>query len=123
MDKLNEFDEVEDIVSVILEDYNQGRDIDKMTMFHQPDQDVVIEITYKMLRIIYPGYYRDRVYKIFNARHTLSTLIEDALYNLQKQINIALRYDPQYAEADDTIVRKKAHEITIFVLSSNSEDS
>lgn len=108
-----EYDEVEEIVELILNDYNNKRDIDKMAMFHQPDQDVIIDIIHKMLRIFFPGYYRDKVYKIFTARHTLSTLIEDVMYNLQKQINVALRNDKQYEDAEENVVRQKAKEITL----------
>ena len=108
-----DYDEVEEIVELILNDYNNNRDIDKMAMFHQPDQEVIIDIIHKLLRIFFPGYYRDKVYKIFTARHTLSTLIEDVMYNLQKQVMIALRNDPQYADVEENVVRKKSKEITL----------
>ncbi|MBP3853592.1 MAG: serine acetyltransferase [Erysipelotrichaceae bacterium] len=107
-----DYDEVEEIVELILNDYNQKRAIDKMAMFHQPDQDVIIDIINKLLRIFFPGYYRDKVYKIFTARHTLSTLIEDVMYNLHKQVMVALRNDKKYEEAEESVVRKEAKEIT-----------
>ncbi len=108
-----EFNEVESVVELVMEDYNLKREIDSRTMFHQPDQDKVITIVNKLLRIFFPGYYRDEVYKIFNMRHTLSALVEDVMYNLQKQIVIALRNDAKYENASESVVRKKAKEITL----------
>ena len=66
-----EFNEVEEVVELVMNDYNQKRELDVMTMFHQPDKTKVVEIVNKLLRIIFPGFYRDEVYKIFNMRHSL----------------------------------------------------
>jgi len=112
----NEFNEIEDVVELILSDYKNQRDIDKMTSLDQPDQEAIIDIMNKLLRIIFPGYYRDRVYKIFNIRHTLSTLIEDVMFNLQKQVAIALKNGPEYASADAATVRSASREITMEFL-------
>ncbi len=112
----NEFNEIEDVVELILADYKNQRDIDKMTSLDQPDQEAIIDIMNKLLRIIFPGYYRDRVYKIFNIRHTLSTLIEDVMFNLQKQVAIALKNGPEYAGADAATVRSASREITMEFL-------
>lgn len=108
-----EFNEVEQLVEIVMDDYNKKREIDGMTMFHQPDQDKVVEIVNKLLRIFFPGFYRDEVYKIFNMRHTLAALVEDVMFNLQKQVTIALKNEPSYAQSSENDVRKKAKEITI----------
>lgn len=108
-----EFNEVEQVVEIVMDDYNKKREIDGMTMFHQPDQDKVVEIVNKLLRIFFPGFYRDEVYKIFNMRHTLAALVEDVMFNLQKQVTIALKNEPGYAQSSENDVRKKAKEITI----------
>lgn len=108
-----EFNEVEQVVEIVMDDYNEKREIDGMTMFHQPDQDKVVEIVNKLLRIFFPGFYRDEVYKIFNMRHTLAALVEDVMFNLQKQVTIALKNEPSYAQSSENDVRKKAKEITI----------
>lgn len=108
-----EFNEVEQVVELVMDDYNKKREIDVMTMFHQPDQDKVVDIVNKLLRIFFPGFYRDEVYKIFNMRHTLAALVEDVMFNLQKQVIIALRNDPNYEKANENEVRKKAKEISI----------
>ena len=105
--------DVDDIVKTILQDYDKKRDIDKMDVVRQPDRKAIIDIVGKLLNIYFPGYYRDRVYKSFNDRSRLSVLIEDAVYNLKKQIEIVLPYDPAYAQADECTLREKAEELAI----------
>ena len=82
---------IERIVDSILKDYSQGRDIDRLDPFGHPDKDVIIDLTNKLMRIVYPGYSRDKNYRIYNARHNLSMLIEDVMYNLSKQTELILR--------------------------------
>ena len=43
------------------------------------------------MRIVYPGYYRDKSYRIYNIKHNLSMLIEDVMFNLNRQIILVLR--------------------------------
>ena len=83
--------QIEGIVDSILEDYRHGRDIDKLDPFQHPDKAVVLDMIGKLLRIVYPGASRDRDYRIYNAKHNLSMLIEDVMYNLNKQIAIVLQ--------------------------------
>ena len=63
MQKFEEKDVVRNIVENILSDYKNGRDIDKLTVFHQPDKEAIIDIVTKLMRIFFPGYYRDKVYR------------------------------------------------------------
>ena len=83
--------QIEGIVDSILEDYRHGRDIDKLDPFQHSDKAVVLDMIGKLLRIVYPGASRDRDYRIYNAKHNLSMLIEDVMYNLNKQIAIVLQ--------------------------------
>lgn len=100
--------EIEDIVDNILEDYRNGRDIDKLDPFQHPDKEIIIDMIGKLLRIVYPGSSRDRSYRIYNARHNLSMLIEDVMYNLNKQITIVLRGTMEESEA-----QAKAQELSL----------
>ncbi len=85
--------EVQELVSDILEDYKGNRAIDRMEDFlDQPDKDVIINIVNKMLRILYPGYYRDRTYRVYNAASQLSLQIEDVMYHLNREISKVLKY-------------------------------
>ncbi len=86
---MNEFEqEIETVVDSILEDYGNGREIDRINPFRQPDRQIMDDIIQKLLRIVYPGYYRDRNYRIYNAKHNLSMLIEDVMFNLNRQISL-----------------------------------
>ena len=83
--------QIEGIVDSILEDYLQGRDIDRIEPFRHPDKDVVIDIIVKLRRIVFPGYFLEKTYRIYNAKHNLSMLIEDVMFNLNQQIALVLR--------------------------------
>lgn len=100
--------QIEGIVDSILQDYQNHRDIDKLNPFQQPDKTIVIDMIDKLLRIVYPGFYRDRRYRIYNAKHNLSMLIEDVMYNLNKQIAIVLGSMPQEANPE-----AKAQELSL----------
>ncbi len=108
--------QIEGIVDSILEDYRHQRSIDRMDPFHHPDKDVVIDMIGKLLRIIYPGSTREKSYRIYNARHNLSMLIEDVMYNLNKQITILLRSTLSEEEAEE-----KAQELSLKFFKSIPE--
>ena len=100
--------QIEGIVDSILLDYQNQRDIDKLDPFQQPDKAVVIDMIQKLLRIVYPGFSRDRSYRMYNAKHNLSMLIEDVMYNLNKQIAIVLRSTMPAEQAQE-----KAQELSV----------
>lgn len=107
-------EEVKSITREILEDYTRGRDIDKMDdLFDQLDKDMIIQIIQKLLKIIYPGYYRDKTYKIYDVNNYLSLLIEDAMYNLNKQIAFVLKYENHREGKKEEGTEKKAREKTV----------
>jgi len=91
--------EIEGIVDSILLDYRNDRSIDRLDTQNLPDKETLIHMIGKLIRIVYPGYSRDKNYRIYNARHNLSMLIEDVMYNLNKQIALVLR--PVLGEAAD----------------------
>lgn len=88
--------EMQQIVADILEDYGKGRDIDNMNVFEQPDQDAVIDILRELLMILFPGYYREKEYRTRRQQTKLTVLIEDVMYDLRKQIEVALLFDESY---------------------------
>ena len=47
--------EVRDVVGRILADYDDGRNINKIDIQHQPDKQAVTEIVEKLLQVLYPG--------------------------------------------------------------------
>jgi serine O-acetyltransferase len=104
--------EIKNIVDLILDDYTKGRDVDQMDVFNQPDRDAVKDIVVKLLRIIYPGYSRDKIYKSYNDSNRISIVIEDVIYNMQKQIAIAFHHSSEYANASDETLECGARCIT-----------
>jgi len=78
--------QIEKIVDTILADYDSGRDIDRIDLQCLPDRDVVVDMIEKLRRIVFPGFSREKNYRIYNARHNLSMLMEDVLFNLSRQI-------------------------------------
>ena len=82
---------IESVVDSILSDYSQGRDIDKIDLRQHPDKDVITDVIRKLLRIVYPGYFREKSFRMYNAKHHLSMLIEDVMYNLNRQVLLVLQ--------------------------------
>lgn len=85
------------LVSDILADYSGKRNIDKMDLFNQPSKEEVISLVEDLMKVVYPGYYRDRSYKVYNITSNSSVIIEDVAYHLNKQIALALRYTTRNA--------------------------
>lgn len=84
--------EINEIVKDIIADFNGGRNIDAKKLFSNPDKTEVIELVQHFFRIIYPGYFRDRSYKIYNPENSFAVTIEDVFYHLKKQVYRALDY-------------------------------
>lgn len=108
----NEQKDVNDIIDKIMDDYSHDRDIDSMEVFHQPDSDAIKDIIQKLLRIFYPGFYRERVYKYYNNRNNLAVLIEDIMYNMSKQIAIVLHNRAEYLNCEESVTEHEAYLIT-----------
>jgi serine O-acetyltransferase len=109
--------EVGKIVNAILDDYKKGRTIDEMEdFFDQPDKDVIIDIVEKLMKVIYPGYYRDKTYKTYSINNHMAMLIEDVTYHLNKQIMKISKLCPNYSDLCDEHIKQKAHMITVAFL-------
>ena len=100
MDSLEK--QIETLVDTILEDYRGERAIDKMDIYRQIDKSVIIDMTGKLIRLVVPGYSRDKSYRIYNARYNLSMLVEDVMFNLTRQIALILQSSMDEAEARET---------------------
>ncbi|MBQ6904084.1 MAG: serine acetyltransferase, partial [Lachnospiraceae bacterium] len=105
-----------DVVEQILDDYGKGRSVDKLELFSQPDKEQIIDIIRKLLIIVFPGYYRERVYHSYSDRNRLSVLIEDVMYNLRKQVIIALRFRDDLRDETESTLENEAEEICIAFL-------
>ena len=102
-------DKIESVVDAILQDYAADRDIDKIELHRKPDRDAVIDVIEKLRRIVFPGYFKDKNYQIYNAKHNLSMLIEDVMFNLTRQM--ALVY--QSSGEDETAAQSHAQQVCL----------
>ena len=102
-------EKIEGIVDTILNDYQNERDIDRIELFRQPDRDVIIDMIEKLRRIVFPGYFRDKNYRVYNAKHNLSMLIEDVMYNLNRQIMLVF----QSAGESEEAAREHAQQVSV----------
>lgn len=114
----NQFDQnIKSLVSTLMSDYSKGRTIDAVITNDRPDKDIVIDLIGKLQTVIFPGYFRFHSYHFYTVENQVSTLIEDIIYNLCRQISLVLRYLPAYRDTDQKSMKNKAEEITFAFLS------
>ena len=109
-------DRINGIVRTLLDDYDKNRVIDEVKSFDHPDREVVVEIIYSIRKIIFPGYFRNKSYRVYTVRNNISMLLEDVIFKLIRQISIVLHYDSEYADADEITLAKRAEDITFEFL-------
>ncbi len=85
-------EEIENIVQKVLSDFDKGRNIDVIDLFNKPDKGEVREIVVNLFKIVFPGYFRHRTFKIYNPRNTFAVTVEDIFYHMNKQIFLALDF-------------------------------
>lgn len=113
----NEIEEkINKLIKKLMCDYECGRTIDEVKTFDHPDEEVVIEIIGSLRKILFPGYYRNKSYRVYTVRNNVSMLTEDVAFKLINQIRIVLRYDEKYENADESVISEKAEEITFEFL-------
>ena len=114
---MNEIEsKIHGLVDDLMEDYSKGRVIDEIKMFEHPDKDAVVDILEKLRRIVYPGYFRNKNFKIYTVRNNISMMLEDVIYNLTKQIALVLKYVPEYTDFSAEETSAKAEELTFAFL-------
>lgn len=111
MSELRIESEVNTIVSLILEDYKNGKDIDQINIYNKPDKAKVIELVNKLFQVVFPGYFREKAFKIYNVENSLSVLVEDIFYHLNKQIILALGFGKKRGALDEKQTEQEAFQI------------
>lgn len=81
----------------------KGRAVDKMDIYNQPDKAEIMDILDSLFSIVYPGFFRDKTHKIYNVKHTVSTMIEDVMFHLNKQICVVLKYTHECNDCQEAI--------------------
>ncbi len=104
------------LVEALLEDYKGGKDIDRVDTFDHPDQMTIVDIIDKIQRIIFPGYFKNRKFKVYTVRNNITMLLEDLLFHLIRQLVIVLKYDEKYRDMGEEELTEKAEEISFAFL-------
>ncbi|MCR4808176.1 MAG: serine O-acetyltransferase [Lachnospiraceae bacterium] len=103
--------EVDQIVKNIFKDYEGGKIIDEVNLYNKPDKTEVHELVKNLFKVVYPGYFRDKSYKIYNPKNSFAVIIEDVFYHLSKQIYLALGYRTGSDELDDEEKKQESYRI------------
>jgi serine O-acetyltransferase len=103
---------IDEIVDMIINDYEDDRTVNRVDIFNQPDKKAIVYVLEKLLKILYPGYYSDKIYKIYSLRNNMAATIEDVIFHLKKQIMIVLKYTHKDTGADEAELEKRAEDIT-----------
>lgn len=112
MEHLKE-NEISALVSDIICDYERGRDIDRMVTFDELNKPVIIDVLNKLQQMIFPAHFHDKSYRVYTLKNKLTMLLEDVLFNLNRQVSVALKRTPEYAQMEDAQRNEAAHRICI----------
>ena len=102
---------IDNIVHSILSDYDGNKNIDAFNVYNKPDKDEVRDILFKLIRIVYPGYFKERAYKIYNLKNSLAVTLEDIYYHLHRQIELALETGKNREALSEEDKKNKSEEI------------
>ncbi len=113
-----ESNEIKELSGKILENYEKKSVINPERLFEQPDRNSVNDILDKLVKIVFPAFYREKEYRFYNINTRLNVLIEDVYYNLNKQIPIALRQKPENENKSDEEICAESKKIANEFLSN-----
>ena len=105
-------DRVNDLTRNIIGDFEENRTIDEVKIYDHPDDEAIKEIVGSLRKIIFPGYFRNKDYRVYTLRNNMGMLIEDVVFKLIKQISIVLRYNEKYVKLSENEINIRAEEIT-----------
>ncbi len=108
--------DINNLVEKIISDYEQRMDINIIENFIHPNKGEIIKIIAQIRNIIFPGYYQNKEYHIYTVRNNLSMNLEDVLYQLSKQIAIALKYLPEYEEKEEVELLYEGEKLSLQFL-------
>ena len=109
-------DRINTVVKSLLEDYDKHRVVDEVKSFDHPDKDVVVDIINSIRKIIFPGYFRNKSYRVYTMRNNISMLTEDVIFKLIRQITIVLHYNEEFRDAEESVLTAMAEDITFEFL-------
>ena len=108
--------EIQNVVREILADYTRDRAIDQQDVSTEVDEDAVINILQQLLRILFPGYYRNQTATPYNMERSMSFFIEGIEFQLSRQIGAALCGLPAYVPVDEPVIHREAMRLAFAFL-------
>lgn len=113
---INFLENINELTKNILADYKDERTVNEIKTYDHPDNYDIISIIEGLRRIIFPGYFRNKSYRVYTVRNNMSMILEDIIFKLIRQIFIVLRYDERYASLTDIELNDHAERITFQYL-------
>ena len=108
---VKEQQEIDVIVKDILADFDGRKNIDAVDIFNKPDKREVQELVKNLFKIVYPGYFRDKSFKIYNPSNSYAVIIEDTFYHMNKQVFLALDFCKKRGTMTEDDRRKESYRI------------
>ena len=105
-----------DLADEILEDYQKDRIIDQQNPFDRPNKESIVDIITKLQQIIFPGHFRNKLCRVYTSRNNLTMLLEDVMYNLNKQVRSVLHLLPEYENLDAEALTETSEKICVEFL-------
>lgn len=109
-------DGIQELVELYLNDYEGGKDIDRVDTFDHPDKDKIIDILDKLRRMVFPGYFKNPTFKVYTVRNHISMQLEDVIFHLIKQITIVLKYSDTHRDKSAEELEGVAEELAFEFL-------
>ena len=104
--------EIDDIVNIVLSDFEGNKSIDAINMYNKPNNMEIQELIQSLLQIVYPGYFRNSYYKIYNPKNSFAVIAEDAFYHLNKQVTLALGFGKEGEKFSEEERSQESYRIT-----------
>lgn len=104
------------IIDLLADDYKKDFDDDTELSFQYPDKEKIIKILDKLRKIIFPEYFKNNSYRVYTVKNHISMLIEDVVFNLNKQIFSVLRYDEENQLLTGEQLAEKSENLTFQFL-------
>jgi serine O-acetyltransferase len=107
---------IKPLVDLLVQSYQDHGEIIKVDTENQLDRSVIIDLIEKLRCLIFPGYFGKKNISRDSVEYYAGDLLEEALFNLSRQISRALRHREDYQGAEEKRVHAKAGEIAFAFL-------
>ena len=107
-------EKIQDMVELLARDYKSDRVIDRALPFEQPDPAVIKQLVKKLFQLAFLGYYQETPgpYRAVHRSSKIHLLLEDFAYELTGQIELALRFRPDFDTSQQPGLRDQAETLT-----------